>query len=147
MKANSLYYNCKIFAASSPKERYIQYYNSLAETKFIHLPTTRSPKTVLNFFLDKIIKIRRELDSQSVCPSSLPVEDPFDCTFRQMFLSLLLEVLSWSPPDTHTHKPAWSYSDPSFCGMSRYFPSFTRCSNQLFSVLWSLSSSFQNCSC
>ena len=76
LKAKKLYYNSKISSANCSKELYKITNNILARTKQVHLPTTYHlsslPELFSNYFSDKIMKIRNELDSQAV--SALPAQ-------------------------------------------------------------------------
>ena len=76
LKANKLYYNSKISSANCSKELYKFTNNILARTKQVHLPTmyplSSLPEMFSNYFSDKIMIIRNELDSQTV--SALPAQ-------------------------------------------------------------------------
>ena len=76
LKAKKLYYNSKISSANCSKELYKITNNILARTKQVHLPTmyplSSLPEMFSNYFSDKIIIIRNELDSQTV--SALPAQ-------------------------------------------------------------------------
>lgn len=84
MKAQSSFYNCKISAASSK-----EFHSLLAKTKLTDMstfmPLPDLTDLLSDFFLDKIIKIDKNLILSTLCSSSLPVADPFDgvplCTF------------------------------------------------------------------
>ena len=76
LKAKKLYYNSKISSANCSKELYKITNNILARTKQLHLPTTYPlsslPELFSDYFADKIMKIRNELDSHAV--SALPAQ-------------------------------------------------------------------------
>ena len=79
-RAKAMFYHRKISSASSSKELYKITDSLMAKSKAKHLttlyPLTDLPHMFSNFFHEKIIKIRRELDSMIVTTPP-PQTDPF----------------------------------------------------------------------
>ena len=107
-----LYYNSKISSANCSKELYKITNNILARTKQVHLPTTYPlsslPELFSNYFSDKIMKIRNELDSQAV--SALPAQaDSFSgitlSTFEPVTEAMVKLVITKSAPKTCSLDP------------------------------------------
>ena len=107
LKAKKLYYNSKISSANCSKELYKITNNILARTKQVHLPTmyplSSLPEMFSNYFSDKIMIIRNELDSQSV--SALPAQtDSFSgitlSTFEPVTEVMVKHVIMKSAPKT-----------------------------------------------
>ena len=68
--------------------------------------------------------------------------------YRSALFRIFLSLSLWVHLEvTPQNLPTWSDSYRSSFGMSRYSPSFSHGSDQLFPVLWRLSSSFPNRSC
>ena len=112
LKAKKLYYNSKISSANCSKELYKITNNILARTKQVHLPTTYPlsslPELFSNYFSDKIMKIRNELDSQAV--SALPVQtDSFSgitlSTFEPITEAMVKLVITKYAPKTCSLDP------------------------------------------
>ena len=112
LKAKKLYYNSKISSANCSKELYKITNNILARTKQVHLPTTYPlsslPELFSNYFSDKIMKIRNELDSQAV--SALPAQaDSFSgitlSTFEPVTEAMVKLVITKSAPKTCSLDP------------------------------------------
>ena len=112
LKAKKLYYNSNISSANCSKELYKITNNILARTKQAHLPTTYPlsslPELFSNYFSDKIMKIRNELDSQAV--SALPAQaDSFSgitlSAFEPVTEAMVKLVITKSAPKTCSLDP------------------------------------------
>ena len=112
LKAKKLYYNSKISSANCSKELYKITNNILARTKQVHLPTmyplSSLPEMFSNYFSDKIMIIRNELDSQTI--SALPAQtDSFSgitlSTFEPVTEVMVKHVIMKSAPKTCSLDP------------------------------------------
>ena len=109
LKAKKLHYNSKISSANCSKELYKITNNILARTKQVHLPTLSSlPEMFSNYFSDKIMIIRNELDSHTV--SALPAQtDSFSgitlSTFEPVTEVMVKHVIMKSAPKTCSLDP------------------------------------------
>ena len=132
LKANKLYYNSKIASDNCSKAFYKITNNILARTKQVHRPTmyplSSLPELFSNYFSDKILTIRNELDSQTV--SALPAKTDSPLHFCWKYLTV------FCPHSLH-----WSIR----LSVLAYFPKFSKVlSSFLFSKKPSLDSNELN---
>ena len=112
LKAKTQYYNLKISSAHTSKELYKITNSILSRTKSIHLPTSLPlsslPDLFSTFFTEKIMKIRRDLDSQAV-HSPLSQSDSFAgvpfSTFQPVSEATVKDVIMKSSPKTCSLDP------------------------------------------
>ena len=113
LKAKKLYYNSNISSANCSKELYKITNNILASTKQVHLPTMYPlyslPEMFSNYFFDKIMIIRNELDSHQTV-SALPAQtDSFSgitlSTFEPVTEVMVKHVIMKSAPKTCSLDP------------------------------------------
>ena len=112
LKAKKLYYNSKISSSNCSKELYKITNNILARTKQVHLPTmyplSSLPEMFSNYFSDKIMIIRNELESHTI--SALPAQtDSFSgitlSTFEPVTEVMVKHVIMKSGPKTCSLDP------------------------------------------